>query len=546
MEWIVPLFFIDNINTEIKMRLKKYLVAASIAACSMTGIASMSQIETFAATAQTEAKATSKTSGNSTTKTDTKTTTTTKEAAKTDSKSSAKTTDKASADTSTKTTDKKTDTSSSTSAKITEKSSTKSTEPSPAKTTGKSSEKETPKKVNVSIEGKTFEVSATGYAWIYVNGYYHFVQNGKLVTGWKLLTKAEGEKTDHWSYFDKKNGRIYTGWRKMGAAEGEKTEHWSYFGNNGWIRTGWQLMGKGTSNPDGNATAHWSYFGPNGWLRTGWQVMGTSSNPDGKNKVHWSYFGGNGWMVKGWYKNSEGLHYFKSNGWMCASETAKIDQSEYKFNSRGILTGVDHTGFKYINQYKTYGYYPMSCGSSSSLMAMQAAGYCKGLDTKGEYEDYLSTWRAVCGKSFGTKGGVGASLPSKVVNVVKNENTTRGVPVKGVTNGSLNADYLKDSLTHGQTSIVIIQNFKVYTHWIAITGWEMKGNELVFKIADPLPSDCGRGAASSVTKVTQGNLGTSMKNSKLFSLIDAKIVKIFHGGRCGVTFGNYKSLNSYY
>ena len=519
------------------MRLKNYLVAASIAACSITGMGSISQIETFAATTQKEA--TSKTSGNSITNMETKTT------AKKDTKSSVKTTDTSSADTSTKTIEKETNASSSTTAKKTEKSSTKSTASS-VNTTGKSSGKEVVKKVNILIEGKTFEVPAKGNIWVNVNGYCHFVQNGKLVTGWKHFTKADGEKTDHFSYFDKKNGRLYVGWRKMGAAEGEKIEHWSYFGDNGWLRTGWQLMGKGTSNPDGNTASHCSYFGDNGWLRTGWQKMGTSLNPDGKNKVHWSYFGGNGWMVKGWYKDSEGLHYFKPNGWMCGSETTQIDKSEYKFNDRGILIGVNHTNFKYVNQYRTYGFYPMSCGSSSSLMAMQAAGYCKNLDTKEEYEDYLSSWRAVCGRSFGTRGGVGASLPSKIVNVVNNENTTRGVPVKGVTKGAMNANYLKDSLTHGQTSVVIVKNFRVYTHWIAITGWEMKGNELVFKIADPLPNDCGRKAASTASKVTQGNLGTTMKNSTLFGLMDAKIVKVFHGGRCGVTFGNYKSLNSYY
>ena len=54
--------------------------------------------------------------------------------------------------------------------------------------------------------------------------------------------------------------KIYTGWKNMGKNEGEKTAHWSYFGPNGWLRTGWQQMGKGTNNPDGNAKKHWSYL----------------------------------------------------------------------------------------------------------------------------------------------------------------------------------------------------------------------------------------------------------------------------------------------
>ncbi len=133
--------------------------------------------------------------------------------------------------------------------------------------------------------------------WKNENGGWKYYKNGTAYTGWHKMGKAEGEKTEHWSYFGK-DGKIYTGWRKMGKAEGEKKEHWSYFGPNGWLRTGWQQMGKGTSNPDGNAAKHWSYFGNNGWLRTGLQDMGKGTqNPDGNSAKHKSYFGGNGWLV---------------------------------------------------------------------------------------------------------------------------------------------------------------------------------------------------------------------------------------------------------
>ena len=501
------------------MIFKKTLTAALIAAGSITCFATAAQTDTFAAT-QTATSATKTTATNGT--------------------------DKKSADNTKKTTDTTGKTTTNTS-KTTSGNTTKKTSTSTSKTTsGNSTNKTTtPKTVKVNIEGKNVEVPEKGNNWIYLNGYFHFVKDGKLIKGWRYFTKADGQDTNHFSFFDYTNGRLYTGWKYMGSKEGEKTAHWSYFGSNGWLRTGWQMMGT-SKNPDGNSKVHWSYFGADGWLRTGWQRMGTKTNPDGNNKVHWSYFGPNGWMVKGWYTNNDGLHYFDGSGWMQASRTTRIEGSDYKFSENGIVIGVNHSDFKYVNQYKTYGYYPMSCGSSSALMAMQAVGYCKGIDTKGEYEDYLSTWRAVCGSSFGKKGGVGCSTPGNAVKVINNENTTRGVPVKSVTGSALNANYLKDSLTHGQTSMVIIQNFKVYTHWIAITGWEMNGKELVFKIADPLPNDCGSGAYSSASRVSQGNLGTSMKNSTLFSLTDAGIVRQYHGGRCGVTFGNYKGLNSYF
>ncbi len=214
------------------------------------------------------------------------------------------------------------------------------------------------KTVKIKIEGETVEVSATGNEWVKVNGYYHFVKDGKLVKGWKQLTKADGEAINHMSYFDK-NGRLYTGWHKMGKAEGEKVEHWSYFGDNGWLRTGWQEMGN-KANPDGsnkkhmsyfgadgwlrtgwqsmgkgtansfneNSGKHWSYFGADGWLRTGWQSMGTKDNPDGSNKKHMSYFGANGWLRTGWQSMGKGTantfnensskhwSYFGGDGWL--------------------------------------------------------------------------------------------------------------------------------------------------------------------------------------------------------------------------------------
>ena len=163
--------------------------------------------------------------------------------------------------------------------------------------------------------------------WFNEGGGYKYYKNGSYYTGWHLMSKAEGEKTNHWSYFGK-DGKVYTGWHYMSKAEGEKNAHWSYFGDNGWMRTGWQAMGKGTSNSDGSTTKHWSFFGDNGWLRTGWQEMGKGTkNPDGNAAKHWSYFGDNGWLRTGWLQMGKGTKepdgnkakhwsYFGTNGWM--------------------------------------------------------------------------------------------------------------------------------------------------------------------------------------------------------------------------------------
>lgn len=178
----------------------------------------------------------------------------------------------------------------------------------------------------IKIEGEKIYVSIKGNEWINRNGYWHFVKDGQLVKGWHQMTKSDGEKIPHWSYFDNKNGRLYTGWHQMGKAEGEKTVHWSYFGADGWLRTGWQQMGKGTGNSYGENTAkHWSYFGGNGWLQTGWKHLGKS---DGEKTPHWSYFGGNGWLRTGWQQMGKGTgnsfgenstkhwSYFGANGWL--------------------------------------------------------------------------------------------------------------------------------------------------------------------------------------------------------------------------------------
>ena len=192
--------------------------------------------------------------------------------------------------------------------------------------------------INVTVVDNNSSTIKTG--WKNENGGWKYYKDGKAYTGWHKMGKAEGEKTEHWSYFGK-DGKLYTGWRNMGKNEGEKTAHWSYFGPNGWLRTGWQQMGKGTNNPDGNAKKHWSYFGSNGWLRTSWQWMDKSQ---GEKTPHWSYFGGNGWLRTGMVTlgKADGekvthKSYFGGNGWLVTNKKFSVAGKMYTADGRGWI-----------------------------------------------------------------------------------------------------------------------------------------------------------------------------------------------------------------
>lgn len=230
--------------------------------------------------------------------------------------------------------------------------------------------------------------------WFKEGGGWKYYKNGKAYKGWHYMTKAEGEKTPHWSYFGK-DGKIYTGWRTMGKAEGEKTTHVSYFGNNGWLVTGWQWMdaSKGESVP------HWSYFGSNGWLRTGWQWM---DKKEGEKTPHWSYFGSNGWLKTGLVtlgaddgEKEEHRSYFGNNGWLVTNKTfkVKVDGETVTFNADANgwaipnVVGIKNNGAYGIkidikkDPYKQYSHYSyagaygrMGCAWFASARAKQRTG----------------------------------------------------------------------------------------------------------------------------------------------------------------------------
>ena len=227
----------------------------------------------------------------------------------------------------------------------------------------------------ITVDGTKVNVPVKGYKWLTVKGKTYFAVNGSLVKGWKTMDKSVGESIKHWSYFHPKTGALYTGWHKMGSLEGEKIAHWSYFGSNGWLRTGWQAMGKGTSNSfEENTTKHWSYFGDNGWLRTGWQDMGKGTrNPDGNTAKHKSFFGSDGWLRTNVW---EGDWYLNGNGWRVEREGAL-----YPTNGRkSVIVGDSRT----LNSYQA--------GANKTLTTMKNKSPGTWVNVNGNKEAWFAEW----------------------------------------------------------------------------------------------------------------------------------------------------------
>ena len=398
------------------------------------------------------------------------------------------------------------------------------------------------------IEGYETEVPLKGNKWINLKGYWHFVKDGMLVKGWKNFTKADGEKIAHCSYFDNTNGRLYTGWHNMSKKEGETTDHYSYFGENGWLRTGWQWMGKGTSNPDGNSPKHisyfgsngwlrtgWvklgkgtsepdgnsvmhlSYFGANGWLRTGWQQMGTKTNPDGKSKVHWSYFGGNGWLQTGWkyFTAADGekknhWSYFGGNGWL-ATGYAKVNNVNCTFSGTGWLNKTEMDLYQYVDQNKD-GYY-QGCAGASLLMALKMKGKLRNLS----YVDFMNTMprstdgtplTGFRGNPKAKEGYMNAIYPPAIAKWGKRYGNVSDI-------SGCNVNRLKDETRLGNIPVVLVyykfdknprfgqnpkldpQNWGFYKyymnahHFNTLLGYDYVNNR--YKVADPNTRIAGQG-----------------------------------------------------
>ena len=199
----------------------------------------------------------------------------------------------------------------------------------------------------ISFDGTLYYVNGNGIAtpqsdngWI-CNKYY--VENGKMITGWKKLDNK-------WYYLSAENGEKYAG----GICSVDNSNY--YFDSDGVMKTGWIKTG-----------GQYIYAESSGKLKqNAWM------NTDSK----WYYFDNNSYMAKGIIKIGGAYHTFnsdgtwnkrldvKSDGWIKAdtiwyyfqnqkpviSRTVKINGKQYRFDENGImLTNTENDEYYYSN-----------------------------------------------------------------------------------------------------------------------------------------------------------------------------------------------------
>ena len=186
----------------------------------------------------------------------------------------------------------------------------------------------------VHYAGKLYYIDGNGVAsqqsnngWI-CNKYY--VENGKLITGWKRLNNK-------WYYLSKETGERYTD----GIYSVDNVKY--YFDSDGIMKTGWIKTGGESlfAEPGGKLKQ-------NIWLQT---------------EDKWYYFDNNAYMVKGIVKIGKDYHTFnadgtwnrqlnvKSDGWIKSdsvwyyfrnhkpviNQTLKISGKQYRFDENGVM-----------------------------------------------------------------------------------------------------------------------------------------------------------------------------------------------------------------
>ena len=166
-------------------------------------------------------------------------------------------------------------------------------------------------------------VPAVTYTWKKISGKWHYVdQNGNKTTGFATI--------DGSVYYFNSKGIMLTGWQQVDGV-------WYYFASSGVMKTGWQKISK-----------KWYYFNDAGMMLTGVQtIAGKTYGFDTSGKMLtgwqkldgiWYYFLSGGDAVTGWKKISKKWYWFYSDGSMASSETIRIGNKDYKFNSSGVCT----------------------------------------------------------------------------------------------------------------------------------------------------------------------------------------------------------------
>ena len=180
------------------------------------------------------------------------------------------------------------------------------------------------KVVTFNIVGKAPEPQpAAKFTWKKSSGKWYYVdQNGNKTTGFATI--------DGSVYYFNSKGIMLTGWQQVDGV-------WYYFASSGVMKTGWQKISK-----------KWYYFNDAGMMLTGVQtIAGKTYGFDTSGKMLtgwqkldgiWYYFLSGGEAATGWKKISKKWYWFYSDGSMASSETIRIGNKDYKFNSSGVCT----------------------------------------------------------------------------------------------------------------------------------------------------------------------------------------------------------------
>ncbi|NGT68233.1 SH3 domain-containing protein [Clostridium perfringens] len=201
--------------------------------------------------------------------------------------------------------------------------------------------------------------------WVNKDGKWYYYENGKMVTGWKLV---DGE----WYYLGS-DGVMVTGWIELGdiwyylSDSGAMVKGWQtisgktyYFNDSGHMLVGKQVIdgrnynfntsGQLDSTNWVKSNNKWYYY-ENGKMITGWKLINGKwyyLESNGVMATGWKELGGiwyylneSGAMVKGWQTISGKTYYFNDSGHMLTGKQV-IDGKNYEFNGSGQL--ISDTG----------------------------------------------------------------------------------------------------------------------------------------------------------------------------------------------------------
>lgn len=160
--------------------------------------------------------------------------------------------------------------------------------------------------------------------WLYDSGWYYFAEDGAAYAGWLqddskwyYFAGTEGKASIAFRtidgvryHFDMTTCAMDTGWKYFSYSN-----RWFYFGEDGAIRTGWNLIDD-----------EWYFFDDEGIMQTGWTQVGNT----------WYLLSQSGTMTTGWHQENGIWYYFGNSGAM-ATGWKEIDGAWYCFKDSGEM-----------------------------------------------------------------------------------------------------------------------------------------------------------------------------------------------------------------